>query len=105
MTAHSGPVMRAACPIRAQAVLGGLRFIKSLTPSPLWGTTLSEVFTMPRYTSPGGTRYDLFEDMLSRPHLLIAGATGSGKSVVINGLICTGLLRFPDEVQFLLIDL
>lgn len=60
---------------------------------------------MPRYTSPGGTRYDLFEDMLSRPHLLIAGATGSGKSVVINGLICTGLLRFPDEVQFLLVDL
>jgi len=39
------------------------------------------------------------------PHLLIAGATGSGKSVCVNGLICTILLRTtPDEVKLLLID-
>lgn len=57
------------------------------------------------YTSPGGTRYSLYADMLSRPHLLIAGATGSGKSVVLNGLIYTALLRFPDEVKLILIDL
>lgn len=39
------------------------------------------------------------------PHLLIAGATGSGKSVCVNGLICTLLLRTtPDEVKLLLID-
>ena len=43
------------------------------------------------YTTPGGRRYKLFADMLSRPHLLIAGATGSGKSVLENGLICTVL--------------
>lgn len=46
---------------------------------------------MTTYTSPGGTVPGLFADMLSQPHLLIAGASGSGKSVLINGLICATL--------------
>jgi len=49
-------------------------------------------------------RYHVFEDMLAQPHLLIAGATGSGKSVVINGLIYTALLRNSEAAQFILID-
>ena len=59
---------------------------------------------MKTYKSPGGQIYKLFEDMLSRPHLLIAGATGTGKSVLINGLIHTALHFTPDRVQFILID-
>lgn len=47
------------------------------------------------YISPEGKTYELFEDMLKQPHVLIAGATGSGKSVVINGLISTMLYRCP----------
>ena len=50
------------------------------------------------------TRYDLYQDMLEQPHLLIAGATGSGKSVVISGLIYTALLRNSQSAQFVLID-
>lgn len=42
--------------------------------------------------------------MLEQPHLLVAGATGSGKSVVINGLITTALYNSPAAVQFILID-
>jgi S-DNA-T family DNA segregation ATPase FtsK/SpoIIIE len=42
--------------------------------------------------------------MLTQPHLLIAGATGSGKSVVINGIMHTALYDSPARVQFILID-
>lgn len=57
-----------------------------------------------RYVSPGGQYYKLFQDMADQPHLLIAGATGSGKSVVINGIIYTQLLHCPDHSAFILLD-
>ena len=57
-----------------------------------------------RYKTPSGEVYTLYKDMLKQPHLLVAGATGSGKSVVINGLIYTALYDSPAAVQFILID-
>lgn len=56
------------------------------------------------YKTPGGRVYTLYRDMLSQPHLLIAGATGSGKSVVINGLMFTALHDSPARYEFILID-
>lgn len=50
---------------------------------------------METYTTPTGMTYGLFNDMLKQTHLLIAGASGSGKSVLVNGLICTALYDFP----------
>ncbi len=39
------------------------------------------------------------------PHLLIAGATGTGKSVGLNAMICSLLYKsFPDEVRFIMVD-
>ena len=47
----------------------------------------------------------IFGDLTRMPHLLIAGTTGSGKSVCINSLIISILLRArPDEVKFIMID-
>lgn len=44
-------------------------------------------------------------DLAAMPHCLIAGATGSGKSVCINSVIASILYRFsPDELRFIMID-
>jgi S-DNA-T family DNA segregation ATPase FtsK/SpoIIIE len=44
-------------------------------------------------------------DLTQTPHLLIAGATGSGKSVCVNSIICSILYgKSPHEVRFMLID-
>ena len=47
----------------------------------------------------------IFADLGAMPHLLIAGATGSGKSVCVNTLITSILFKArPDEVKFIMID-
>ncbi len=44
-------------------------------------------------------------DLTKMPHLLIAGTTGSGKSVALNAMICSVLFKAqPDDVKFLMID-
>lgn len=44
-------------------------------------------------------------DLAKMPHLLIAGTTGSGKSVSLNAIICSILYRMPpDKVKFIMVD-
>ncbi len=51
----------------------------------------------------GGT--PLVADLADMPHLLIAGTTGSGKTVCINSIIASLLFRAsPDELKFLMVD-
>lgn len=49
--------------------------------------------------------HDLIVDIADMPHMLVAGATGSGKSVCMNAML-TGLLmsRTPDELKLILVD-
>jgi S-DNA-T family DNA segregation ATPase FtsK/SpoIIIE len=47
----------------------------------------------------------IITDLAQMPHLLVAGTTGSGKSVCINTLIASMLFRFtPEELRFVIID-
>ena len=59
---------------------------------------------MTRYKTPAGKLNLQYDEALKQPHLLIAGATGSGKSVIVNGLIYNALYHSPAKVQFILID-
>ncbi|MHC4074858.1 MAG: FtsK/SpoIIIE family DNA translocase [Planctomycetota bacterium] len=60
---------------------------------------------IPLYLGKDSSGEALVADLASMPHLLIAGTTGSGKSVCINSIVSGILLtRRPDEVKMILID-
>jgi len=64
-----------------------------------------EKFTLPIALGTGTDNQSLYCDLTKLPHLLVAGATGSGKSVCINSIISGFLLKKnPDEVRFIMID-
>ncbi|MEY2500024.1 MAG: segregation ATPase FtsK/SpoIIIE, family [Verrucomicrobiota bacterium] len=47
----------------------------------------------------------IIADLAQMPHLLVAGTTGSGKSVCINALVASMIIRFtPQELRFIMID-
>lgn len=56
------------------------------------------------WTTPEGNAQNLYLNALGQTHLLVGGTTGSGKSVLVNGLIYTALFRAPSTAQFILID-
>jgi S-DNA-T family DNA segregation ATPase FtsK/SpoIIIE len=54
--------------------------------------------------TPGGAVNSFYRAVLKQPHALIAGATGSGKSTIINGLIYAALFQPPSECKLVLCD-
>jgi len=70
----------------------------------------SKVYTQGRAKLPLALGKDIqgqpkVADLAKMPHLLVAGATGAGKSVCLNSLILSLLFKYaPDEVQLLLVD-
>lgn len=57
-----------------------------------------------KYITPAGQYSRLYADMLDQSHLLIAGATGAGKTSVVNGIIQAALYKAPCDIRFILID-
>lgn len=63
------------------------------------------LFNRPPVSTPGGTIPAIYADMAKQVHLLIAGKTGAGKSIVINGIIYSQLCQyFPNECQYIFVD-
>jgi S-DNA-T family DNA segregation ATPase FtsK/SpoIIIE len=106
----------AAQSIRVEAPIPGMARVGLEIPNPEIATVgLREVIESPAFSKsksklplPLGRdvngRY-VVGDLAKMPHLLIAGATGAGKSVCLNGIISTFLIKFrPDELRLLMID-
>lgn len=102
--------LRILAPIPGKAAVG----IEMANPKPAL-VTFREVVESPQFhSSPSKLTIALGRtvngeiltaDLGALPHLLIAGTTGSGKSVCVNAIITSILLRAtPEEVQFVMID-
>ena len=65
----------------------------------------SDEFTLPLILGRDVLGQPMVGDLAKMPHLLVAGATGMGKSVCMNAMICSILLfREPDMVKFIMVD-
>ncbi|WP_083789058.1 FtsK/SpoIIIE family DNA translocase [Caldicellulosiruptor acetigenus] len=109
--ALAAPSVRIEAPIPNKSAIG--IEIPNREPKPVYIRELIESpdFYTLQYKIPFAIGKDVagspvIADITKMPHLLIAGATGSGKSVCINSLIISILYRcVPDEVKLILIDL
>ncbi|AJY76624.1 FtsK/SpoIIIE family DNA translocase [Paenibacillus beijingensis] len=106
----------AAKDIRMEAPIPGKSAIGIEVPnSEVSVVTMREVMETPTFTSAPSklsiafgrdiSGQTIVGNLARMPHLLVAGATGSGKSVCINGIITSILYKAaPDEVKFMMID-
>lgn len=105
----------AASSVRIEQIPGKSAIGIEVPNKELEGVQLREVLESPKFNSAKskltvGLGMDIggqaiFADLAKMPHLLVAGATGSGKSVCINTLITSILFKAkPDEVKFILVD-
>ncbi len=77
-------------------------FMRSLLESADWKASKAEIPVVLGKDVGGKT---MILDLARAPHLLIAGATGSGKSVCMNTLIMSLLMRFsPDDLRLIMVD-
>jgi S-DNA-T family DNA segregation ATPase FtsK/SpoIIIE len=77
-------------------------YLRTMFESPQWTDTKSEIPVV-LGKDVGGKPIVL--DLAKAPHLLIAGATGSGKSVCMNSLIMSLLFKFsPDDLRLIMVD-
>ncbi len=85
-------------PNRKSAVVGFYEMIQSST----WRDTKARI---PLALGKNIRGKNIILDLAKAPHLLIAGATGSGKSVCMNGLILSMLYQFtPEDLRMILVD-
>jgi S-DNA-T family DNA segregation ATPase FtsK/SpoIIIE len=77
-------------------------YLRSMFESPQWAKSKSEI---PVVLGKDVGGKPIILDLAKAPHLLIAGATGSGKSVCMNTLIMSLLFKFsPDDLRLIMVD-
>jgi S-DNA-T family DNA segregation ATPase FtsK/SpoIIIE len=106
----------AAPSIRIEAPIPGTPYIGIEIPNmSISSVSIKEVVDTPEFIAHKGrlklalgkdvSGTPVVTDLTRAPHLLIAGSTGTGKSVAINAIITTLLLQHtPDELKFIMID-
>lgn len=110
--ALAAPSIRIEAPVPGKSIVGvevpnttfGLVSLRSVIESTAFQKTYAKSkLTLALGKGPGGEA--IAADLTKMPHLLIAGATGSGKTACLNSIICCLLMHnTPEEVQFILID-
>ena len=71
----------------------------------LGGERARDQMKLPMYLGKDASGEPLVADLATMPHMLIAGTTGSGKSVCLNSILMSWLFtRRPDEVKLILVD-
>lgn len=76
--------------------------MRDLLESPEWANTKARI---PLALGKDVYGHPIIADLAEMPHCLIAGSTGSGKSVCINSIIASLLFKFtPDQLRFVMID-
>jgi S-DNA-T family DNA segregation ATPase FtsK/SpoIIIE len=104
------PSIRIIAPIPGKAVIGIEIPNHEREPVHLKDVLDNDVFLESEFKLPIALGEDIvgtpvITDLTRMPHLLIAGTTGSGKSVSLNAMICSIVFKAPpDDVKFLMID-
>ncbi|MDR7468790.1 MAG: DNA translocase FtsK [Armatimonadota bacterium] len=106
----AAPSVRIEAPIPGKSAVGievpnqksSLVHIKEILSSPVFQTAKGSLVMALGKDLAG---HPIVADLTEMPHLLIAGATGSGKSVALNAIIASFLFRYtPHHVRFVMID-
>lgn len=106
------PSLRIETPVMGESLLGievpnpnpSIVSLKRVMQSKAFGAIKSKT-PIPVALGRGSDGDEVVFDLARMPHLLIAGATGSGKSVCMNAIIsCLIMERTPSELQMMLID-
>ena len=104
------PSIRIIAPIPGKAVIGIEIPNHEREPVHLKDVLDNDAFLESQFKLPIALGEDIIgtpviTDLTRMPHLLIAGTTGSGKSVSLNAMICSILFKTPpDDAKFLMID-
>ena len=107
------PSIRIETPVLGESLVGievpnpnpGLIGIKSLIKDSSFKNLLLQKDSLPIALGKGSGGDNITIDLTKMPHLLIAGATGSGKSVCMNAVVSSLIYsRSPDQLRLLLVD-